>query len=505
MVELGGLSKTFPGTRALIDVDLDVEPGEIHALVGQNGSGKSTLIKLLAGFHVPDPGAWARVRGEPYELGDAKAAHDGGLRFVHQDLGLVPSLDAVDNIALGFGYHTGRLTRIRWRRQLSATRQAIESIGYHIDVRRPTGRLQPIERTAIAIARALQGLDGHVSLLVLDEPTATMPQPETERLFQIVRRVRNRGIGVLYVSHHLDEVFAIADRVTVLRDGRKVATLPVAGLSKRTLVELMTGGVVDDATPTATRSDAEPVLQVTGLGGREVEAVDLTVHRGEVVGVAGITGSGREEVCPLIFGGQRRRGEVRIGDTVLDAMRPDRAVALGVGFVPADRHRDGLVLLLNVRENLTLTDLRRFRGPFGLRQRGERREADRSIKRFGVKTSTAEASTASLSGGNQQKIVIGRWLRVQPRVLLLDEPTQGVDVAAKAEVHRLIDRAAGDGTAVLVCSSDEDELERLCDRVVVLRHGRVGAEFCRPDIQAPRLAQECLGLEPVTSTSGGPS
>ena len=195
------------------------------------------------------------------------------------------------------------------------------------------------------------------------------------------------------------------------------------------------------------------------------------MHRGEVVGVAGITGSGREEICPLIFGGQPRRGDVRVAGAELEAMRPDKSVELGVGLVPADRHRDGLILLMNVRENLTLTDLRRFRGPFGIRRRSERREVARSIERFSVKARSGETAVASLSGGNQQKVVIGRWLQLQPRVLLLDEPTQGVDVAAKAEVHHLIDLAAKDGTAVLVCSTDEDELERLCDRVIVLRGG----------------------------------
>ena len=486
------LTKSFPGTRALDGVDFDVRPGEVHALVGQNGSGKSTLIKVLAGFHRPDPGAEAQVNSERYQLGDSDAAHDAGLRFVHQDLGLVATLDAVDNLALGVGYVTGRAHRIRWRQQAELARRAIEALGYDVDVDMPVGRLEPIERTAVAIARALRGIDGDVSLLVLDEPTAAMPRPDVDRLFEIIRRVRRRGVGVLYVSHHLDEVFAIADRVTVLRDGRNAGTFQVSTVTPRSIVELMTGGSVEDAAPSEGVKRGKAILCIRDLAGRELRSLDLVVHAGEVVGVAGINGSGREEICSLVFGGRPRRGEVSVAGAVLEGMSPDESVARGVGFVPADRHRDGLVLSFSVRENLTLSCLGEFRRRFRLQHRDEKRHAEDAIVGLGVKTPTAEAAVESLSGGNQQKVVLGRWLGLQARVLLLGEPTQGVDVAAKAEVHKLVDEAAGAGTAVLVASSDESELERLCDRVVVIRRGRVAAEFCRPHISARRIAQASL-------------
>jgi ribose transport system ATP-binding protein len=491
ILTIRNLSKTFPGTRALDGVDFDVRPGEVHALVGQNGSGKSTLIKVLAGFHRPDPGAEAQVNGERYQLGDSDAAHDAGLRFVHQDLGLVSTLDAVDNLALGVGYLTGRGNRIRWRQQADLARRAIGSLGYDVDVETPVGRLEPLERTAVAIARALRGIDG-VSLLVLDEPTAAMPRPDVERLFEIVRRVRQRGVGVLYVSHHLDEVFTIADRVTVLRDGRNFGTDDVGAITPRSLVERMTGGWADEAPPSTGVDRGEPVLCIRGLAGRELRSLDLVVHAGEVVGVAGINGSGREEVCGLVFGGRPRRGTVTVSGAALAPMSPDESVALGVGFVPADRHRDGLVLSFSVRENLTLSCLGEFRRRFRLQHRDERRHADLSITELGVKTPTTEATVESLSGGNQQKVVLGRWLGLRTRALLLDEPTQGVDVAAKADVHQLVDKAAGAGTAVLVASSDEAELERLCDRVVVIHRGRAAAELCRPHINARRIAQTSL-------------
>jgi ribose transport system ATP-binding protein len=413
-------------------------------------------------------------------------------------------LNAVDNLALGIGYVTGRGGRIRWRHQTAQARKAIGAIGYSVDVRKPIERLEPIEKTAVAIARALRGVGQRkVSLLVLDEPTATMPQPEVERLFTIIRRVKNRGVGVLYVSHHLEEVFAIADRVTVLRDGRSVGTRSTAELKSRELVELMTGGLVDDAPTTTSGAQGEEIMRITSLEGRELHEFCLSLHRGEVVGVAGITGSGREEVCPLIFGGTPRTGEVTVGGRVLEAMCPDRAVDLGVGLVPADRHRDGLVLTFSVGDNLTLTDLGAFWRRFRLHHREERRDVAAAIEQFGVKTPSGKTITESLSGGNQQKIVLGKWLRLKPKVLLLDEPTQGVDIAAKAEVHRLIDQAAREGTAVLVCSTDESELERLCDRVVILRAGRLVAEFCKPHITAKRVAQECLGLEHAGQSGEG--
>ena len=498
------LNKTFPGVHALIDVDFDVEPGEVHALVGQNGSGKSTLIKVLAGFHAPDSGFEAEVLGEAYALGDSKAAHDVGLRFVHQDLGLVPVLDSIDNLALGAGYVTGSSGRILWRQQAAAARRAVAAIGYDVDVRKPVDRLAPIERTAVAIARALRDVnDRAVALLVLDEPTATMPQPEVDRLFEIVNELRRRGIAVLYVSHHLEEIFTIGDRVTVLRDGRNVGTRAVAGLEERELVELMTGGFVDATVTSHQVVSDDPVLQARGLSGRRLRDVDLTVHRGEIVGVAGITGSGREELCSMLFGGRPRSGTVTVDGRPVAAMAPHEAVSAGVGFVPADRHRDGLIMQFNVRENLTLSGLGRFWKRLRLDQRDERRQCVASIGRLDVKTPSTETVVESLSGGNQQKIVLGKWLQTAPKLLLLDEPTQGVDIASKAELHDLIDRAAAAGSAVLVCSSDEVELERLCDRVVIARAGQFTNELRRPNISAGRLAQESLGIErPTVGTEG---
>ena len=302
VLDLRHVSKTFPGTKALDDVDLQVRAGEIHALVGQNGSGKSTLIKILAGFHHPDHGACGTIKDGEFRLGDAAAAHAAGLRFVHQDLGLIDSLDCVDNLALGAGYATGLGGRINWRRQRAAAREAMRRVG-HGDVKVTTlvSHLSAFEKTGLAIVRAILDLESgdatsNISLLVLDEPTATMPRPEVDKLFALVRRVAAAGNSVLLVSHHLDEVFAIANRVTVLRDGRSAGTHQITELTRADLIELMTGGIVEDVARSPQEHAGALVLSVRGLGGRVLRDFDLDVHRGEVVGIAGLNGSGRDEV-----------------------------------------------------------------------------------------------------------------------------------------------------------------------------------------------------------------
>jgi len=503
-LQVRNLSKTFPGTRALRSVDLDIAPGEVHALVGANGSGKSTLIKILAGVHEPDAGASAEVRGEPFELGSVTAADRAGLRFVHQDTGLVHSLDATDNIALGRSFETRALGAIDWKRQRKVARDALAALGYHFDVRRPVGELRASERTGIAIARSLLGWEEQASLLVLDEPTASLPKPEVEALFDVVRRVRSMGVSVIYISHHLDEVFAVADRVTVLRDGEKVATRPVDGMTHDELVELMVGAVVERAGAKRPLEDRVPALSLEGVSGKVLESLDLTVHRGEIVGIAGITGSGRDEVAPIIFGGRERRGRITVDGKVLPPERPDLSVSAGVGLVPADRHGEGVILDMSVLENLTISNLRPYWQRFLYRHRGERSDAQGWIQRLSVKPRRLDPLVATLSGGNQQKVVIGKWLRIEPSVLLLDEPTQGVDIGSKAEIHALIDEAAEKGTAVVVCSSDESELERLCHRVVVLADGHVRAELGGGEIVASRLTQISLGGGQAVSAGSDP-
>lgn len=496
-----GVSKTFGVTRALDGVDLTLRRGEVHALVGQNGCGKSTLIKLLAGFHQPDHVVEVNCHGQMFELGDASAAHRNGLRFVHQDLGVVTSLNTMDNIALGFGYPCGQGRRIRWRVQQRQAEQALEMLGYHFDVRVPLSRLAPVEQTAVAIARALQGIEADSSVLVLDEPTATMPRAEVRRMFEIVRSLRASGVSVLYVSHHLDEVYAIADRITVMRDGKIVTSRATAGLPRRELVELMIGSAVPAESTIAVETQGQVALELTGLTTPTLRGVDLRVHAGEIVGVAGLTGSGREQLCDAVFGSVRRRGVVAVEGKPVEAMRPDLMVAHRVGLVPANRREEGIFATMSVRENFTTPDVSQYWSRLLFRHRAERRDVKALSESLKVRMPGTEAGIDALSGGNQQKIVVGRWLRLEPTVLLLDDPTQGVDIGAKADIHHLIEVAASKGAAVLVCSTDESELERISHRVIVLRDGQVATRLARGEATAARIAHETLGVADPAGTS----
>ena len=502
LLEVSGLSKAFGPTEALTDVDFDLRAGEVHALVGQNGSGKSTLVKILAGIHSPDAGAIA-VEGDEYDPLRPGEVRERGLRFVHQDLGLVDSLDVVENLALGCGYDVRFPRRISWRHERRRAHAALADLGYDLDVRALVGSLRASERTAIAIARALDGWQSAARLLVLDEPTASLPEAEVDRLFDVIGTIRDRGVGVIYVSHHLEEVLAIADRVTILRDGARVGTFDVADLDHDRMVELIVGrgpaGPGEQSAPSGggtvpvpTPSQYAPSLVTEDLSGAVLRGVSLRVGAGEVVGVAGLTGSGREELGPALFGAAGRRGSVSVAGQVVPADRPDLAIEAGLGFVPADRKSLGLVASMVVRENVTLADLRPYLRGGLLRHRKERSDVDTWLGLLDVRPRNQSLGAMRLSGGNQQKVLLARWLRIAPRVLILDEPTQGVDVGAKAEIHGRIVDASRDGAGVLICSTDTAELVRVCDRVLVMQRGRIGAELLGRDISEERIDRLCL-------------
>jgi ribose transport system ATP-binding protein len=488
LLTIRGLSKTFPGTRALDRVDFDLRPGEIHALIGQNGCGKSTLIKVLAGYHQPDPGTEIEVAGEPVALRDTLASRQAGLRFVHQDLGLVETLSAVENLMLGRELDTAFGGRIRWRAERRDAQRRLAELGYDFDVRQPVSELGAAQRTGIAIVRALWDWE-RARVLVVDEPTASLPREEVNTLFEALRRLRANGLGVVYVSHRLDEIFAIGDRVTILRDGRRVGTWDVGAVDQDRLVSLMVDGTqLRPSRATKFTGTHDVVLDARGIRGVHVDNVDLHARRGEVVGIAGLTGSGREEILPLLFGALSRGGTVRV-DGVDVAEGPRAAMAAGVALVPADRRGDGAIVDLGVRQNCMLTDLRRYSSRVGrLDRAAERAEVGGWIERLDIRPRRPDATFGTLSGGNQQKVVFAKWLRRTPRVLLLDEPTQGVDVHAKATLHRLARDVAAGGAVVVIASSDDRELCDTCDRVLVLRDGHIAGQ-----LDGDRLTPEELG------------
>jgi ribose transport system ATP-binding protein len=481
LLKIGGLSKTFGGTRALIGVDLDVREHEIHALVGQNGSGKSTLIKALAGYHHPDPGARAWFAGEPFELGAGPQHGHDRLRFVHQDLGHVLELGAMDNLALRHAYVRGRFGNIRWAEQERAARELLGRFGVDIDLHRPLAEATPVERVVVAIVAALQGWDSGRGVLVLDEPTAVLPPHEVAQLFELIGEVRRAGASVLYVSHRIDEIFQLADRVTVLRGGRVVASRAVADLTPRELASLMVGEDVDPdfraGVPAA--SGAPALLEARDLRARYLNGVSFTLHRGEVLGVAGLAGSGSEQLPYVLAGalGREASGRLRLpghGGQWTD-IGPNGLT--GLALVPADRAREGVVAEFGVAENLTLPILDRLRHGGAHSRSRETALVNDWVQRLQIRTAGQDAPISTLSGGNQQKVVMARALALEPSVLLLCEPTAGVDIATRIALYELIAQQAERGLGVIVSSTDLGDLLAMCTRILVLRDGVVAREL----------------------------
>ena len=491
LLRVRNMSKTFPGQRALSNVELDVFAGEIVAVVGQNGSGKSTLVKILTGVHEPDAGAEITIRrGDGTEVRGHAATSE--VHVIHQDLGLIPLLDTVENLALGHGVGRQLILPTQRKAERSRARQLITRFGAAFDVTVPVGNLSPAERTIVAIARALDGWTRPDQVLLLDEPTAALQENESERLFTAVRRLAADGAGIVFISHRLGEVLDLADRVVALRGGRVVADVESSRLDRNALIRLIAGRDLPRAQArTAPASGGEPVLTVRGLTGTGVRSVDLDVRAGEIAGVCGLLGSGRERVCGMIFGAVPRGGEVRVASTVLPPGSPRAAIANGLGFVPSDRQAHGVIMTMRVDQNLTLPNLKTLRGKIGsLSPSAERRQAAHWIDRVHLDPPLPERDLEQLSGGNQQKVVLAKWLRNQPCVLLLDEPTQGVDVGATSAIYDLIRSAAAGGAAVLVSSSDTAELAALCDRVIVLIGGTVAAQLEPPVLTEARLVRE---------------
>lgn len=499
LLRVTSLVKDFPGLRALDDVSLEVRSGEVVAVLGHNGSGKSTLVKVLAGRYVPDDGTVEL----PASGGDEAAE----LHFIHQDLALVGALTAVENLNL---ISSARLRPHDSRAERRRATELVSRFGETFDVTVPVASLTPGQRAIVAIARALDGWTHPRNVLVLDEPTESLHGAEVEVLFSAVRGLAADGAGVMFISHRLDEVLALADRVVVLRDGRVVAAEPVDGLDHDRLVELITGATpaeIEAHQPHDVRGD--PVLSVRGLRGGAIEHLDIDLHPGEVVGVAGVLGSGREAVPSLLFGAvPSHAGTFTVGGAVVLAPTPATSIRRKVAFVPGDRARHGSTAQMSARENLTLPQLRTVRGAGGaISTRRERAEAERRLAAYDVRPHRTEQRFGLFSGGNQQKIVLARWLRDDPLVLLLDEPTQGVDIGAKTTIYEAVGQAAANGTAVLVSSSDTKELLRICDRVLVLRDGRLVAELAGEALTEHRLLVEGYGLTPDSNpdSNQGPS
>jgi ABC-type sugar transport system ATPase subunit len=491
------LSKSFPGTQALSDVSLQVGPGEIRALVGGNGSGKSTLIKILAGVQPADPGGQITVSGESIAAEDITPewSFAAALAFVHQDLGLFEHLSVAENVFVGLPYPR-RAGRIDWGKLNREAASILERLRVKVSPRVPLAGLRASDRTLVAIARAVRGRDGtHDGALVLDEPTARLAAPEADRLLDALRRFAVDGQTILYVSHRLDEVLAMADSIAVLRDGAVVADRSTDGLDAGELSRLIVGHTVVSTAEARADPTAGPLLlEVEDVWTGPLKGVDLTVAEGEIIGITGLIGAGTSSLLRAIYGAQDRRGVVRLGGRELCSGDIAAAARAGAALVPENRLREGAFVTLSVRENLSASYLTRFRHRLSwIDRRAEVQASTEAIRAYGVRCRSPEMPMALLSGGNQQKVVFARWLTGEPRLLLLDEPTQGVDVGARAEIHRQVRAAAKRGCGVIVASSDADELLELSDRVVVLRDGKVAVSAGRDEVDRHWLAQRVFG------------
>ena len=489
VLEVTAIDKRFPGVHALRGVDLDVRPGEVHCLVGENGAGKSTLIKILAGVYQPDGGT-LRVRGEERHLAGLHEAQAAGLSFVFQELNVVEHLSVADNMTLGL-----ETTRLAWDRRASRSiaRQHLASLGVAIDPDTPMVRLRPAERQLVMIARALST---DAAAIVLDEPTAALTDKEVDHLFSVVEQLRDQGIGILYVSHRLEEVFRIGDRITVLRDGSRVDTRPVSALDQQGVVALMVGRTLESLYEHDERAAGEEILRLEGVGSRDgrVWDVHLGVRAGEVTGIAGLVGSGRTELARLVFGADPLgTGTMTLAGVAYRPRGPREAIRQGVGLVPEERRTQGIVGVLSVRENISMAAARRISRLGLIDRRADRALAEGYKARLNIRTPDVERLIRFLSGGNQQKAVLAKWLATEARVLILDEPTRGVDVGAKAEIFEIINELAASGVAILMISSELEEIVGFCDRVAVMREGTVVATLERGEIERERVAQLAIG------------
>jgi ribose transport system ATP-binding protein len=496
-LRIDNLSKSFPGTQALSDVSLQVAHGEIRALVGGNGSGKSTLIKILAGVQSADPGGRITVSGESIAAENLTPewSFAAALAFVHQDLGLFEHLSVAENVFVGLPYPR-RAGRIDWRRLNREAASILERLRVTVSPHAPLAGLRASDRTLVAIARAVRGREGvHDGVLVLDEPTARLAAPEANRLLDALHRFAADGQTILYVSHRLDEVLAMADSITVLRDGAVVADRSTDGLDAGELSRLIVGHtVVSTAESRVNTAAGRALLEVEDVSTGPLKGVDLAVAAGEILGITGLIGAGTSSLLRAVYGAQKRQGAVRLGGRELPGGNVAAAVRAGAAFVPANRLREGAFITLSVRENLSASHLTRFRHRLSwIDRRAEVEASTDAISAYGVRCRSPEMPVALLSGGNQQKVVLARWLTREPRLLLLDEPTQGVDVGARAEIHRQVRAAAKRGCAVIVATSDADELLELADRVVVLHEGKVAVSAGRDEVDRHWLAQRVFG------------
>jgi ribose transport system ATP-binding protein len=495
MLEIRAVSKSFPGVRALHAVSFTVEHGEVHALVGENGAGKSTLMKILSGAYTDFQGD-LMLDGQPLVLGGPRDAQLRGIATIYQELNLIPELTVAENIFLGREPRTAT-GLLDVARMDDEARGLLDRLNLAIPPNRPVKWLRVGEQQLVEVAKALS-LDAR--LLILDEPTSALSQAEIERLFAVIAALKAHGVTMIYISHKFDEIFRIADRVTVLRDGELVGTLPIAEADQPTLIRMMVGRDLSDLFPKSAAPIGAEALRVENLhlapegerAGRSLHDISFQVQRGEIVGIAGLMGAGRTELLEAVYGvypERRVRGTVAVDGQPRRIASPRDAIRAGLAFVTEDRKTQSLILISSVAHNLTLAALNRFLRLNILRRREEDVAVQDAIEKLRIKTPSAGVAVDKLSGGNQQKVALAKCLLTRPRVLLLDEPTRGIDIGAKVEIYGLISRLAQDGAAIVIASSELPELLAMCDRILVLCEGELSAELTRAEATQERIME----------------
>ncbi len=499
LLEMRQITKEFPGVKALDGVTFDLHSSEFHALVGENGAGKSTLMKVLSGVYpFGTYGGEIAVDGSERRFSNIREAENAGIAIIFQELSLVKELTVGENIFLG--KEPSRFGVINWTELYHRASSLLKELHLPIDPRTPVGNLGIGQQQLVEIAKALSK---EAKILVLDEPTAALTESEVETLFTILRKLKERGVGMIYISHKLDEVFEMADRITVLRDGRTVGTSAAADLTKDKVIALMVGREVGDIFPVSVHEFGETALEVSNFtafdpdipGKKLVDNVSFSVRKGEVVGIAGLMGAGRSELLMSIFGAWsgRASGSLKIEGKPVEIRTPSAAIANGIGFVTEDRKRYGLFLEQTILDNMTLAGLKRISGAFVTHRSRETAAAASTMESLRVKANSPITIAGTLSGGNQQKVVLGKWLLTNPKILFLDEPTRGIDVGAKQEIYAEINRLAKEGLAIVLVSSELPEVLGLADRVIVLHEGKLTGEFSRSEATPEKVMSAATG------------
>ena len=495
VVSLRDISKSFSGVKVLRDANFDVCSGEVHALLGENGAGKSTLIKVIAGVHQPDTGTLT-VGGETVRFTSPRHARRHGIATVYQELLLFPELTVAENIFLGNAPRQ-KWGGLDWSAMRLRARQLLDSLDSHdLDVDAKVGTLSVANRQRVEIAKALSQ---DARLLIMDEPTAALVEADVRRLMSVVKKLRERGVAIIYVSHRMPEIFELADRVTVLRDGSYIGTRDISEVTEGSLVSMMVGRSIEQLFPKVEAPLGEVALELRDVSyGRKVQNVSLSLRAGEILGLAGLIGSGRTELALTVFGiTPASTGEILVNGRKVTIDGPRKARDLGIAYVPEDRGSQGLVRPMTIRENVSMAVLDKMSNGFAIRFGDEIRRSVEAIKRLGIRTRGPEQIVGQLSGGNQQKVVLAKWLEADPRILIMDEPTRGIDVGAKAEIYALMGRLVQQGVAILMISSELPEVLGMSDRVLVINGGRIVAEFDRSQATPDAVGAAMTNAQPL--------